>query len=118
MAKKIGVLLSGCGYLDGAEIHEATLTLYFLDKAGAEITCMAPDKEQADVIDHQAGEPHGGPRNVLRSGMPLEYTATPHEARWHARAGTLIGPHKSQQGSATRSPSQLVCMFACGSRFG
>ncbi|MBW2456404.1 MAG: isoprenoid biosynthesis glyoxalase ElbB [Deltaproteobacteria bacterium] len=66
MAKKIGVLLSGCGYLDGAEIHEATLTLYFMDKAGAEIVCMAPDKDQADVIDHNAGEPQGEPRNVLR----------------------------------------------------
>ena len=66
MAKKIGVLLSGCGYLDGAEIHEATLTLYFLDKAGAEIICMAPDRDQADVIDHNAGEPQGEPRNVLR----------------------------------------------------
>jgi enhancing lycopene biosynthesis protein 2 len=66
MAKKIGVLLSGCGYLDGAEIHEATLTLYFLDKAGAEIICMAPDKDQADVIDHNAEQPLGEPRNVLR----------------------------------------------------
>jgi enhancing lycopene biosynthesis protein 2 len=62
---KIGVLLSGCGYLDGAEIHEATLTLYFLDKAGVEILAMAPDKSQADVIDHQKGEPSGGDRNVL-----------------------------------------------------
>jgi len=30
---KVGVVLSGCGVYDGAEIHEATLTLYFLDKA-------------------------------------------------------------------------------------
>lgn len=65
MAKRIGVLLSGCGYLDGAEIHEATLTLYFLDKAGAEIIPMAPDKPQADVVNHQKGEPTGETRNVL-----------------------------------------------------
>ena len=39
MAKKIGVLLSGCGVYDGAEIHEAVLTLLFLDRAGAEIVC-------------------------------------------------------------------------------
>jgi len=66
MAKKIGVLLSGCGYLDGAEIHEATLTLYFLDKAGAEIVNMAPNKDQMHVVDHQAGEPvDGASRNVL-----------------------------------------------------
>jgi len=52
MAKRVGVLLAGSGYLDGAEIHEATLTLYFLDKAGLEIVAMAPDKPQADVVDH------------------------------------------------------------------
>ncbi|MBW2523872.1 MAG: isoprenoid biosynthesis glyoxalase ElbB [Deltaproteobacteria bacterium] len=65
MAKRIGVLLAGCGYLDGAEVHEATLTLYFLDKAGAEIIPMAPDKPQADVVNHQKGEPSGETRNVL-----------------------------------------------------
>ena len=66
MAKRIGVLLAGCGYLDGAEIHEATLTLYFLDKAGAEIITMAPNKPQADVVDHQQGAPtEGETRNVF-----------------------------------------------------
>ena len=44
--KRIGVLLAGCGVKDGSEIHEATLTLYFLDKQGAEIVCMAPNKDQ------------------------------------------------------------------------
>jgi len=61
----IGVVLSGCGVYDGAEIHEATLTLYFLDKAGADIRCMAPDVPQMHVIDHRAGEPVDGERNVL-----------------------------------------------------
>lgn len=65
-AKKVGVLLSGCGYLDGAEIHEATLTLYFLDKAGVEIVAMAPDKPQMHVVDHNAGQPVAGEsRNVM-----------------------------------------------------
>jgi enhancing lycopene biosynthesis protein 2 len=65
MAKRVGVLLAGSGYLDGAEIHEATLTLYFLDKAGLEVVAMAPDKPQADVVDHLAGKPTGEQRNVL-----------------------------------------------------
>ncbi len=65
MAKRIGVLLAGAGYLDGAEIQEATLTLYFLDKAGADIVALAPNKPQADVVDHQSGKPAGGERNVL-----------------------------------------------------
>ena len=62
---KVGVVLSGCGVYDGAEIHEATLTLYFLDRAGTEILCMAPDVSQMHVIDHTKGEPSGEARNVL-----------------------------------------------------
>ena len=38
--KKIGVVLAGCGYLDGAEIHEATLTLLALDRLGADVVVM------------------------------------------------------------------------------
>jgi enhancing lycopene biosynthesis protein 2 len=63
--KKIGVLLSGCGVMDGSEIHEATLTLFFLDKQGAEIVCMAPNKHQFDVMNHFAGAPAQEKRNVL-----------------------------------------------------
>lgn len=64
MSRKVGVLLSGCGVFDGAEIHEAVLTLLFLDRAGAEVVCMAPDKE-FDVIDHLTQKPSGERRNVL-----------------------------------------------------
>jgi enhancing lycopene biosynthesis protein 2 len=63
--KKVGVLLSGCGVMDGSEIHEATLTLYFLDKQGAEYVCMAPNKDQFDVMDHVANKPLAEKRNVL-----------------------------------------------------
>ena len=65
--KKIGVVLAGCGYLDGAEIHEATLTLLALDRLGAEVIVMAPNKEQAHVVDHQKSEPVEGAsaRNVF-----------------------------------------------------
>ncbi len=63
--KKIGVLLAGCGVMDGSEIHEATLTLYFLDKQGAEAICMAPDKDQLDVVDHVAGTPVAEKRKVM-----------------------------------------------------
>ena len=63
--KRIGVLLSGCGVFDGSEIHEATLTLYFLDKGGAEIVCIAPDKDQLDVMDHANGIPVVENRNVM-----------------------------------------------------
>ena len=54
--KNIGVVLSGCGVQDGSEIHEATLTLFFLDQAGVKATCIAPKIEQYHTIDHFAGE--------------------------------------------------------------
>ncbi|WP_428558676.1 MAG: isoprenoid biosynthesis glyoxalase ElbB [Solidesulfovibrio sp. DCME] len=59
----IGVLLSGCGVLDGSEIHEATLTLYFLNKAGAKVVCLAPEADYA-VVDHAAKAPTGERRNI------------------------------------------------------
>lgn len=62
---KVGVILSGCGVFDGSEIHEATLTLFFLDKKGAEILIMAPNIEQRDVIDHLKQQPVSEKRNVL-----------------------------------------------------
>ena len=62
---KVGVLLSGCGVFDGAEIHEAVLTLLALDRAGAEVVCMAPNVEQAHVINHLTQEVTAEKRNVL-----------------------------------------------------
>jgi len=61
----IGVLLSGCGVKDGSEIHEAVLTLLFLDLRGAKILCMAPDIRQQQVINHLTGEKTDEQRNVL-----------------------------------------------------
>jgi len=68
---KVGVVLSGCGVYDGAEIHEATLTLFFLDREGAEIICMAPDISQMDVMDHIKGEPMAETRNVLNESSRI-----------------------------------------------
>lgn len=59
----IGVLLSGCGVLDGSEIHEATLTLYFLNKAGAKVVCLAPDMT-VEAMNHGTRKPMGETRNV------------------------------------------------------
>lgn len=61
---RVGVILSGCGVYDGSEIHEATLTLLFLDRAGVEIVCAAPDIE-TEVVDHATGKPTGEKRSVL-----------------------------------------------------
>lgn len=65
MKKRIGVLLSGCGFRDGAEINEAVLTLLSLDLRGVEAICMAPDVEQAKVINYITGKTENENRNVL-----------------------------------------------------
>jgi len=66
MGKKVGVILSGCGVYDGAEIHEAVITMLALDRAGAEMVICAPDMPQMHVVNHLTGEvAEGETRNVL-----------------------------------------------------
>jgi len=62
---RVGVILSGCGFKDGAEIHESVLTLLALDRAGADVACFAPDIAQAKVVNHLTGKDTGETRNVL-----------------------------------------------------
>ncbi len=63
--KNIGVIISGCGYLDGAEIREAVLTLLSIDKYGARPSIYAPNVDQYHVVNHLTGEETGESRNVL-----------------------------------------------------
>jgi len=66
MGKKIGVVLSGCGVYDGAEIHESVITLLAIDRLGAEAVICAPDRPQLHVVNHLSGEvEEGTERNVL-----------------------------------------------------
>ncbi len=65
MNKKIAVILSGCGFQDGAEIHESVMTLLALDQQGANYQCFAPDVEQFKVQNHLTGEQVSENRNVL-----------------------------------------------------
>ena len=63
--KKVGVLLSGCGVNDGAEIHESVITMLALDRAGAEMVLMAPNIDQMHVVNHYTGQEMDDYRNVL-----------------------------------------------------
>jgi enhancing lycopene biosynthesis protein 2 len=65
MTTRVGVVLSGCGFMDGAEVHESVLTLLALDRAGAEAVCYAPDVPQARVVDHRTGRETKETRRVL-----------------------------------------------------
>lgn len=63
--KKIAVILSGCGVFDGSEIGESMMALLAIDLYGATYSIFAPDKTQADVMNHLTGEPMHEQRNVL-----------------------------------------------------
>jgi enhancing lycopene biosynthesis protein 2 len=66
MAPKVGVILSGCGVFDGAEIHESVITLLAIDRLGAEAVICAPDRPQMHVVNHLTGKVAAGEsRNVL-----------------------------------------------------
>lgn len=65
MATRVGVILSGCGYLDGSEIHEAVSILIALDRRGADVLCAAPNVDQADTVNHASRKPAAEKRNVL-----------------------------------------------------
>lgn len=62
---KIGVLLSGCGVYDGAEIQEAVLSLLAITEAGHEPVCISIDKKQHHVVNHINGEEMKEERNML-----------------------------------------------------
>lgn len=64
--KKVAVILSGCGYLDGSEIRESVLTLLALDTANIEYQIFALDEPLFHVIDHVGGKiSEGESRNIL-----------------------------------------------------
>lgn len=63
--KKFAVVLSGCGVYDGAEIHEATISLLEIMKQGGIYEIFAPNMKQAHVINHLTGEVMAEERNVL-----------------------------------------------------
>ena len=63
--KKFAVILSGSGVYDGAEIHEATLTMLAIMRQGGDYQCFAPDIKQHHVVNHITGEEMNESRNVL-----------------------------------------------------
>ncbi|NRA13247.1 MAG: isoprenoid biosynthesis glyoxalase ElbB [Crocinitomicaceae bacterium] len=62
---KIGVLLSGCGVYDGAEIQESILTLLSIEEIDAEAVCISINKNQHHVVNHLNGEEMKESRNML-----------------------------------------------------
>jgi enhancing lycopene biosynthesis protein 2 len=63
--KNFAIILAGCGVYDGAEIHEAVMTMYAIMKNGAEYRIFAPDIAQHHVVNHLTGAEMPETRNVL-----------------------------------------------------
>jgi enhancing lycopene biosynthesis protein 2 len=61
----IGLLLSGCGVYDGAEIQEAILALLAIEEIGAKALCISVDAPQYHVVNHLTGEVMNESRNML-----------------------------------------------------
>jgi len=69
--KKAAVILSGCGYLDGAETTESIAVLVALAELGVEAVVFAPDTT-ASVVDHQSTKSLGfAPRNLMQEAARL-----------------------------------------------
>lgn len=71
MQSRIGVVLSGCGVFDGSEIHESVSVLIALDRRGAKITCMAPNINQPQTINHLTRKDAAPARNVLEESARI-----------------------------------------------
>lgn len=69
--KHFALILSGCGHLDGAEITEATALNIALSKAGIAVSFYAPDRLQADTINHLNGEIEGDERNIMQEAARI-----------------------------------------------
>lgn len=64
--KKVAIILSGCGSLDGSEIREALFAMLALSQQNIKYQCFAPNIEQTYVYNHYTNEiSEGEKRNVL-----------------------------------------------------
>jgi enhancing lycopene biosynthesis protein 2 len=68
--KKVAVILSGCGFLDGAEITEAISTLIAIGQNGGEYKVFAPNKDVPEN-NHLTQQKTGQSRNVLQEAARI-----------------------------------------------
>lgn len=90
---RAAVVLSGCGVFDGAEIHEAVMALYAIDKAGWSYQVFAPNVAQHHVINHLTGEALNESRNVMVEASRIARGKIKPMTEYHASDfDTLIFP--------------------------
>jgi len=71
MSKKIAIVLSGCGFKDGSEIHESVLTILSVVKTGSTPLFFAPDKNQTKVTNHITDDVAEEQRNILNESARI-----------------------------------------------
>lgn len=72
MKKKcIGIILSGCGYLDGSEINEVVLTQLALDRYGINYKGISLNKVSHDIVCHLTGKKENINRNILQESARI-----------------------------------------------
>lgn len=62
---KVGLLLSGCGVYDGAEIQESLFSMLAIEEIGAEVVAISINENQHHVVNHLTGEEMSESRNML-----------------------------------------------------
>jgi enhancing lycopene biosynthesis protein 2 len=68
--KKIALVLSGCGHLDGAEITESVSTIIALTELGAQVSCFAPDLDFTPT-NFLTRQPETITRNVMQEAARI-----------------------------------------------
>lgn len=63
--KKFAIILSGCGSIDGSEIHESISLMLSIKQLGADYQCFSINKEQTIVANSITGEKMNEKRNML-----------------------------------------------------
>ena len=87
--KSVAGVLAGCGFLDGAEIQEAVLSLLALERRGMSVAWFAPDRPQHHVVEHLHGRPTAETRNVLMESARIVAAAADRVAA-EEHAGSVL----------------------------
>lgn len=61
----IGILLSGCGVYDGAEIQESVFAMLAIEEIGGTVVPISINKPQYHVINHLTGDEMNEQRNMM-----------------------------------------------------
>lgn len=92
MPVRVGVVLAGCGALDGTDVHEAVCCFLSLVRREAEVTALAPDAAQYRVANHVTGQPAAEERNMLVESARLWKKLTPLAAADPASLDSVLIP--------------------------